>query len=347
MKLIKLLPIIPVVLVILYSQNQSFNETQKKPFFLNQNQKKLLKKIEFLRKNDSSKIVGVHKCGHCHDREFQIWQKTRHYTTFSKLAKYKKAKKIKKNLKLKGSLKKNFCQDCHFTQKKIKQKTKVISGVSCESCHNSGKDWINIHNEYAPYTKETEPFKHKKKRITSAIEKGLRSPMDIYSLAQSCYQCHSVPNEQLVNKGGHKAGSNFELVRWSQGKIRHNFMRGRHGINEASSQKRKRLMLITGILLELEYAFRGLAKSKVPGKYRAGMKKRATTSYQKLQHIDKKGHIQEVKDAIFLVKSMQKSLRTIQGMLVLSNLLALKNKEFNQKHDGQKLNFLDRYLPKK
>ncbi len=44
----------------------------------------------------------------------------------------------------------------------------------------------------------------------------------IYDLAKTCYGCHVVPQEDLVNKGGHRAGSAFELVSWSQGEVLHN-----------------------------------------------------------------------------------------------------------------------------
>ena len=54
----------------------------------------------------------------------------------------------------------------------------------------------------------------------------MRNPVNVYLLAQSCYRCHTVPDERLVNVGGHHAGSlDFELVSWSQGTVRHNFVR--------------------------------------------------------------------------------------------------------------------------
>ena len=47
-----------------------------------------------------------------------------------------------------------------------------------------------------------------------------------------------MPHEQLVNVGGHVAGSeSFELVSWSQGLVRHNFLSG-NGTNKRSSGNR-------------------------------------------------------------------------------------------------------------
>ena len=54
----------------------------------------------------------------------------------------------------------------------------------------------------------------------------MNNPHNIYLIARQCYDCHTVPNERLVNVGGHLAGSqDFELVAWSQGMVRHNFLR--------------------------------------------------------------------------------------------------------------------------
>ena len=50
-------------------------------------------------------------------------------------------------------------------------------------------------------------------------------PSQLYEVMANCYQCHTVPHEDLVNRGLHSTGNgNFELVEWSQGSIRHNFL---------------------------------------------------------------------------------------------------------------------------
>lgn len=63
----------------------------------------------------------------------------------------------------------------------------------------------------------------------------MRNPSNLDLVAQSCLNCHTAPNEELVNKGGHNVGTlDFELVAWSQGKVRHNFVRSEGKTNDGS-----------------------------------------------------------------------------------------------------------------
>ena len=86
-------------------------------------------------------------------------------------------------------------------------------------------------------------------------------PKAMYTLAKNCYGCHVVPREKLVNVGGHPAGSKFELVSWSQGEIRHNLWYGNGKDNKLASAKRKRLMFVVGLVVELETALRAVGKA--------------------------------------------------------------------------------------
>ena len=104
----------------------------------------------------------------------------------------------------------------------------MVAGVSCESCHGGAADWLAIHADYGGdgVTKATESAEHRAQRVEDSIAHGMNNPHNIYLIARQCYDCHTVPNEKLVNVGGHLAGSqDFELVAWSQGMVRHNFLR--------------------------------------------------------------------------------------------------------------------------
>jgi hypothetical protein len=57
---------------------------------------------------------------------------------------------------------------------------------------------------------------------------------NVYKLAENCFQCHTIPNEKLVNTSGHAASSPIELVSWSQGEVRHHFLNGTK--NQANTQ---------------------------------------------------------------------------------------------------------------
>ena len=88
----------------------------------------------------------------------------------------------------------------------------------------------------------------------------MRNPINVYMLAQSCYRCHTVPDERLVNVGGHNVGSmDFEIVAWSQGTVRHNFLRSDGQSNEPSSPERLRQMFVAGMIADLEFSVRATA----------------------------------------------------------------------------------------
>ena len=92
----------------------------------------------------------------------------------------------------------------------------------------AAKQWVDVHNDYGGQgvTRESETPAHRYERLSKSIARGMRNPINVYLVAQSCYRCHTVPSERLVNVGGHVAGSmDFEIVSWSQGTVRHNFVR--------------------------------------------------------------------------------------------------------------------------
>ena len=48
-----------------------------------------------------------------------------------------------------------------------------------------------------------------------------------YKLINNCYECHTIGNKDLINKTAeldnpHAAGSEFEIVSWLSGEVRHN-----------------------------------------------------------------------------------------------------------------------------
>ena len=174
--------------------------------------------------DDIKKLKGPDECGECHKKEVEAWRTTRHYKTFNELARTKEAKEIGKKLGLKRLKSESDCLSCHFTQMEVKGKAKTVAGITCESCHGPARDWIDIHSDYGgkDVKKEDESPAHRKERLAKSEAAGMLRPDDLYAVANNCYQCHLVPNENLVNKGGHKAGSAFELVAWSQGEVRQN-----------------------------------------------------------------------------------------------------------------------------
>ena len=164
----------------------------------------------------------------------------------------------------------NLCIDCHYTLRQDDDRIRAISGVSCESCHGASKDWIELHNDYGgpARTRENEDPQHRQQRISQSVAAGMRNPKNLYLVAQSCLGCHTVPNEKLVNQGTHHAGSEgFELVAWSQGIVRHNFLRTDGQYNAENSLERLRVMFVVGKIADLEYSTRATALATVRAEY--------------------------------------------------------------------------------
>src|SRR5271167_2728294 len=93
---------------------------------------------------DPSLIVGPNACAECHKKEAAIWQKTHHFTTFRDLPNNKDADDIATKMGVKRLKSESLCLTCHFT---VQAPDKVIAGISCESCHSGGKNWIKVHSE--------------------------------------------------------------------------------------------------------------------------------------------------------------------------------------------------------
>ncbi|BBM86274.1 multiheme c-type cytochrome [Candidatus Uabimicrobium amorphum] len=319
------------------SKIEKTQEKTTKVFLSKQETQQQIKRISAIKKRpvDIKKIVTAKKCGFCHTQEAQVWKKTPHYKTFAEMEKRPRAKNIFQKLGGKGSIKKSGrCDKCHYTQQG--GTNKVVSGVSCELCHGAGKDWILVHNDKT-VAKIT--------RRQKSIDKGMNNPVDIYSIAQTCYDCHSVPDEELVNVGGHKAGSAFELVSWSQGTERHNFVTANNKENAVSSKERLRVMFITGLMLDLEYALRGLAKATKPGKYYETMLSKVNRTYKILKAANSKsGGIKEIQELLALFAKL--NMKNRNHLETSANWITLKARQFVGNNDGSKLGFLDAFIPK-
>jgi hypothetical protein len=97
-------------------------------------------------------------------------------------------------------------------------------------------------------------------RLAQSTELGMRNTQNVYLIARSCYECHTIPHEQLVNVGGHPATSaEFELVAWSQGTVRHNFLRTGGVENAESTPEKLRLLYLVGLIADLEFSSRATA----------------------------------------------------------------------------------------
>ncbi len=260
-------------------------------------------------KIDPHKVVTSEKCGECHIHEAEVWKRTPHAEGFKTLHRKEQAEAIAEKMGFRLIKRDSLCFSCHYTPIVESGKIRVVSGVSCESCHGAGADYLEIHNNYGPGNdRRSEPAAHRRERIAESRKAGMRRPSDLYPVAANCFNCHSVPLERLVNEGGHTTGSGgFELVEWSQERIRHNFLDSSLGggdpVNVERPMSRKRVMYVVGRALDLEYSLRGMAKATSDGIYSKAMNRRVRSAVSELRAIGRAAEIPQVDQMLAGVKA--------------------------------------------
>ncbi len=267
---------------------------------------------------DPQRVVGPEACTRCHGAEVQVWKGTPHFQTFATLHRQPSARQIAARMGIREFRRDSACTQCHYTmQTQPDGRLQAIAGVSCESCHGAARDWIDIHNDYggAGVSREQETAQHRLERLRKSIDAGMRNPVNVYLVARSCYRCHTVPDERLVNVGGHQPGSlDFELVSWSQGTLRHNFLRGDGQTNAPSDPRRLRVMFVAGIIADLEFSLRAAAKATEEGKFAIVAAHRADRAARRLRAIEAKtrqpllGEILRIYDRVDLSVGQQASM---------------------------------------
>ena len=221
---------------------------------------------------DPDLVIGPNACAECHKKEAVIWQNTHHFTTFRDLPNDKDADAIAQKMGVQRLKSESVCLNCHFT---VQAPDKVIAGISCKSCHSGAKNWIKVHSGFSGKKEGQETKAEIAARWQQSEAAGMIRPTNYYALAKNCFSCHVVPNEKLVNVGGHAAGSAFELVSWSQGEVRHNVWYNKGASNPEASQARKRMLFVVGRVVELETALIGVSKATTKDEYALKMATRA------------------------------------------------------------------------
>lgn len=289
-------------------------------------------------------VIGPDKCTKCHKNESKAWQKTHHFLAYKELHKRPKAKEIATKMDIKGSVKKSpVCAQCHYTTD-----TAGVAkwGVSCESCHGSAQNWVKLHNDYGGKSvkREDETPAHKAERIQKSVAAGMIRPENIYAVAENCFQCHTVPNEKLVEVGGHKAGSDFELVSWSQGEVRHNYMNETKS-NTAASTNEKRVMYVVGRMLDLEYGLRGVANVTKKSSYAVEMAKRTKRALGYLKQINGAVSVSELTEAFAAGEAAQLKPNNKAALVATANKISSLTQKFAKSQDGSSLAGVDAFIP--
>jgi hypothetical protein len=224
----------------------------------------------------AGRIVGPETCAGCHGREARKWKSTRHHGGFRTLNRSDRAAQILGNMDLKSMKKSATCRQCHYTSIVARGRIRPAWGVTCESCHMPASNWVQIHHKvdgrrngkllaWGEGRNESAPSRAR--RLNAVRDAGMTHSLMLYEMVRRCYGCHTVPDETLVNRGGHVDGSGFNLADAFE-RIRHDFASTGHDESAATrpgdsgSQSPVDVVLA---MVDLEMSLRKLAGAQKPG----------------------------------------------------------------------------------
>jgi hypothetical protein len=297
---------------------------------------------------DPAKVLGPDSCVKCHAGEVQQWQTTPHFATFEALHRKPEAKAIADRLGLRSVKRNDKCTKCHYTTQTVNDRPRVVAGVSCESCHGAARDWVEMHADYggANVTKESESPEHRQARLDQSIASGMNNPANLYLVARQCLACHTSPDEELVNVGGHHAGSaEFNLVAWSQGMVRHNFLRTGGTANAPSSPERLRVMHVVGVMADLEASLRATASATYKAPFGITAAKRGAQRKRDLYQISQLIDNPQVDEAVTAALSVRLKLNNRDALVAAADAVSRAAYDFAATANGAELQAIDALLP--
>jgi hypothetical protein len=292
---------------------------------------------------DPSLVVGPNACAECHKKEALIWQHTHHFTTFRDLPNDKDADAVATKMGVARLKSESLCLNCHFT---VQAPDQVIAGISCESCHGGAKNWIKVHADFSGKKEGQESKEEIATRWQKSEAAGMIRPINYYALAKNCLSCHVVPNEKLVNTGGHVAGSPFELVSWSQGEVRHNVWYNKGASNPEATQARKRMLFVVGRVVELEIALIGVSKATSKDDYALKMATRADTARKAVGALaNLLPDAPELKQVADIGQGAGLKLNNEAELVAAAGKVSDLGQKISSSYDGSKFAAIDQYIP--
>lgn len=217
--------------------------------------------------------LGEAKCDNCHKSEDAVWKKTKHATSFKEIHRKPAVKDIIAAAGGDANMRRNaVCTTCHYTMVSATPGAAPTAGTgtSCEGCHGPSSDWLAIHNN------DKMP---KAERVEKTVAAGMIRPEMLYDIAQNCLGCHELARPGIAPEtfakmidAGHPAGTDFELVSWLEGSVRHRFYPPDVTQNKEMTDAEKSRMFIIGHTGALVRATEATGKVK-NAKYEETLKK--------------------------------------------------------------------------
>ena len=296
--------------------------------------------------SDPAKTLGPNACAECHKNEAEAWQGSHHFKTFREMPRRKEANEIAEKMGVQRIRSESMCLTCHYTLQEKENRKQPIAGISCESCHGAGEDWIKVHSGYSGKTDKTESKAEAEARWKLAESKGMIRPSSLYQLAKNCYGCHVVPQEDLVNKGGHTAGSAFELMSWSQGEVRHTTWHSKGKQNVLASAERKRMLYLVGLGVELETGIRAVGRATARKLYAFEMAKRVDRARKQLAAAAKAApNVPEIAKMVEFAYSAGLKLDNDRFLAAAADGVSKLLVSITEKYDGSTMAGLDSLIP--
>jgi hypothetical protein len=296
---------------------------------------------------DTSKVIGPADCIECHKHSGGVWENTPHHDSITGVHRSKEGHAIAKKMDIARITRESLCINCHATAQQAADKTHLISnGISCESCHGAAGDWMKRHGEFSDKEEGEETEEEIAKRWNDAEAAGMLRPSMVLSIARNCVSCHVVPHEDLVNTGKHSAGSEFELVSWSQGIVRHNNFYSKGQENKLASIEKQRLFHIIGIMAEMEIVLKAVATAKAKGNYAIKNAKRFSLLRKRLKAVNQVLDNPQIKEAMAAIVDLKMSLKNQDAIAAASEQVTASLNAFAVLNDGSTLSAIDSLIAK-
>lgn len=299
--------------------------------------------------SDPSLFAGYETCKKCHEEQVKKLITTVHFKSAETMHRTPQAKKIASALGLRTIKRSARCVRCHYTPEAYRSSSKAQSGISCESCHGGSKNWVLNHNDYGGLEakKEDESPEHRQMRIQLSIENGMRHPSKLHLIARSCYECHIVDDVELLTKTEHPVFTHdFDMIRWSQGQMRHNFYRTQGKSNALSEPPRLRLMYLADLVAGLEFGFVAIAELN---ENREAKNKLVTQTLRRISNFNRAANdvgqpkLKPIED---LIRTLNIETASPKELKSAAENIRKFSVDFFSDVDPAKLSALDRSLPK-
>ena len=210
--------------------------------------------------------LGASNCEECHQAEYEVWESSPHEVSFEKFddPSDELSEKVESILAAVGDedmSESTTCTICHFTMVKEEadEEAWVESGPSCESCHGAASGFRDIHSE-----KEDDYDT----RMAEAESLGMIRPHMKLAIATNCNGCHAMARDEIDGEtigkmldAGHPINPEFELVRYSQGAVKHRFYEPDTSVNADMTPPELANLFVQGQLAQLLAASQSLTKS--------------------------------------------------------------------------------------